>query len=98
MNVQVGDMVSIIEMTTNGWWRGKQGLKVGSFPSQCVKRISRGTDIDGTHQRTFSPPKAKNEAEENMPSKIRVVVLLGVRWYCEKRFSCILEHSAYQRC
>jgi len=49
-------MVSIIEMGATGWWRGKQGLKVGSFPSQCVRRINSATDVMGTHERPFSPP------------------------------------------
>ena len=61
-------MVSIIEMPPTGWWRGKQGLKVGSFPSQCVKRISSATDVVGTHQRPFVPPQY-NSTSEQMPSK-----------------------------
>ena len=47
-------MVSIIEMGVSGWWRGKQGFRVGSFPSQCVKRINSATDAVGTHERHFS--------------------------------------------
>lgn len=50
-------MVSIIEMGASGWWRGKQGLKVGSFPSQCVRRINSANDVVGTHDRPFSPPQ-----------------------------------------
>ncbi|XP_076800556.1 uncharacterized protein LOC143445380 [Clavelina lepadiformis] len=57
LSLEVGDMVSIIEMGVSGWWRGKQGLKVGSFPSQCVRRINSATDVIGTHERPFSPPQ-----------------------------------------
>uniref|UniRef100_F6UEQ1 Uncharacterized LOC100177781 n=1 Tax=Ciona intestinalis TaxID=7719 RepID=F6UEQ1_CIOIN len=45
LNLEVGDMVSIIEMGATGWWRGKQGLKVGSFPAQCVRRINSSSDV-----------------------------------------------------
>ena len=60
-------MVSIIDMSSPSWWRGKQGLKVGSFPSQCVKRISSATDIVSTHERAYAQQKASNS---QMPSKI----------------------------
>uniref|UniRef100_H2Z1M1 SH3 domain-containing protein n=1 Tax=Ciona savignyi TaxID=51511 RepID=H2Z1M1_CIOSA len=56
LSLEVGDMVSIIEMGASGWWRGKQGLKVGSFPAPCVRRINSSSDVEGTHQRPFSPP------------------------------------------
>ena len=61
-------MVSIIEMGVSGWWRGKQGLKVGSFPSQCVRRINSATDVVATHERLFSPP-SYTTSNQNKPSE-----------------------------
>ena len=57
-------MVSIIEMGVSGWWRGKQGMRVGSFPSQCVRRINSATDVVGTHDRTFSSSSYTPQSQE----------------------------------
>nr|CAB3222850.1 rho GTPase-activating protein 32-like [Phallusia mammillata] len=57
LNLEVGDMVSIIEMGASGWWRGKHKFRVGTFPSLCVRRISSSNDVVGTHERPFPPPR-----------------------------------------
>ena len=50
-------MVSIIEMGVSGWWRGKIGWNVGSFPSQCVKRINSSSDVISTREELpYIPP------------------------------------------
>nr|XP_039247774.1 rho GTPase-activating protein 32-like isoform X2 [Styela clava] len=46
LSLEVGDMVSIIDMSDSNWWRGKCLLRVGSFPSQCVRRISDAKQAD----------------------------------------------------
>lgn len=40
--VQVGDMISVIDMPgpeESIWWRGKRGFEVGFFPCECVEVI-----------------------------------------------------------
>lgn len=46
LSLEVGDMVSIIDMSDTNWWRGKCLLRTGSFPAQCVRRISDAKQAD----------------------------------------------------
>nr|CAI5848945.1 unnamed protein product [Callosobruchus analis] len=42
LNLEVGDMISVIDMASPGesmWWRGKRGFQVGFFPQYCVHII-----------------------------------------------------------
>ncbi|GFS08050.1 rho GTPase-activating protein 32 [Elysia marginata] len=42
ISLQVGDMISVIDMPPAEdtiWWRGKRGFEVGFFPSECVEVI-----------------------------------------------------------
>ncbi|CAG9814899.1 unnamed protein product [Phaedon cochleariae] len=42
LNLEVGDMISVIDMASPGesmWWRGKRGFQVGFFPQHCVHII-----------------------------------------------------------
>ncbi|KAK6964161.1 serine-rich adhesin for platelets, partial [Biomphalaria glabrata] len=42
ISLQVGDMISVIDMPSaedTVWWRGKRGFEVGFFPSECVELI-----------------------------------------------------------
>ncbi|XP_044740491.1 GTPase-activating protein CdGAPr isoform X2 [Chrysoperla carnea] len=42
LNLEVGDMISVIDMASPGesmWWRGKRGFQVGFFPQHCVHVI-----------------------------------------------------------
>ncbi|KAL3270583.1 hypothetical protein HHI36_021120 [Cryptolaemus montrouzieri] len=42
LNLEVGDMISVIDMANPGesmWWRGKRGFQVGFFPQHCVHII-----------------------------------------------------------
>ncbi|XP_015837773.1 GTPase-activating protein CdGAPr isoform X1 [Tribolium castaneum] len=42
LNLEVGDMISVIDMAAPGesmWWRGKRGFQVGFFPQHCVHII-----------------------------------------------------------
>ncbi|XP_018333981.1 GTPase-activating protein CdGAPr isoform X2 [Agrilus planipennis] len=42
LNLEVGDMISVIDMTSPAesvWWRGKRGFQVGFFPQHCVHII-----------------------------------------------------------
>nr|XP_022907070.1 GTPase-activating protein CdGAPr-like isoform X1 [Onthophagus taurus] len=42
LDLEVGDMISVIDMASPGesvWWRGKRGFKVGFFPQHCVHII-----------------------------------------------------------
>jgi len=55
LDLEVGDMVSIIEMGQSGWWRGKRAWRVGSFPSQCVRRINCSSDVDVYSKAPLSP-------------------------------------------
>ncbi|XP_072049400.1 uncharacterized protein [Amphiura filiformis] len=43
ISIEVGDMVSVIDMPPpedTSWWRGKNRFEVGFFPRQCVELIS----------------------------------------------------------
>lgn len=42
LNLEVGDMISVIDMASPGesiWWKGKRGFQVGFFPQHCVHII-----------------------------------------------------------
>lgn len=42
LSLEVGDMISVIDMAPPGesmWWRGKRGFQVGFFPQHCVHII-----------------------------------------------------------
>lgn len=58
LQLEVGDIISIIDMppvTNSTWWKGKRGLEVGYFPSDCVEVISCGAQqipIDSYASRT----------------------------------------------
>lgn len=42
LSLEVGDMISVIDMASPGesmWWRGKRGFQVGFFPQHCVHII-----------------------------------------------------------
>lgn len=42
LNLEVGDMISVIDMASPAesvWWRGKRGFQVGFFPQHCVHII-----------------------------------------------------------
>uniref|UniRef100_UPI00358E3990 rho GTPase-activating protein 32-like n=1 Tax=Myxine glutinosa TaxID=7769 RepID=UPI00358E3990 len=45
LSLEVGNMVSVIDMPPKGettWWRGKHEFHVGLFPSECVRLIGDG--------------------------------------------------------
>ncbi|KAF5304225.1 hypothetical protein FQR65_LT08032 [Abscondita terminalis] len=42
LNLEVGDMISVIDMASPAesvWWKGKRGFQVGFFPQHCVHII-----------------------------------------------------------
>ncbi|XP_054989596.1 rho GTPase-activating protein 32 isoform X2 [Sorex araneus] len=44
LNLEVGDIVSVIDMppkVLSTWWRGKHGFQVGLFPGHCVELINQ---------------------------------------------------------
>ena len=59
-------MVSIIDMSDPNWWRGKCKLRVGSFPSQCVKRISDAKHADEVHAVVNLPSSPTSSAPPNL--------------------------------
>ena len=63
-------MVSIIEMGQSGWWRGKRAWRVGSFPSQCVRRINCSSDVDVYSKAPLSPSANSSPVKPNHQSNL----------------------------
>ncbi|XP_059176318.1 uncharacterized protein LOC131956003 isoform X2 [Physella acuta] len=59
ISLQVGDMISVIDMPSAEdtiWWRGKRGFEVGFFPSECVEVI--GEKLPSSMATCFPEPLA----------------------------------------
>lgn len=61
-------MVSVIDMSDSNWWRGKCRLRVGSFPSQCIRRIADAKEADEAIPKSQSSENVLNTSIAKSPT------------------------------
>lgn len=57
ISLQVGDIISVIEMpppTESFYWKGKKGLEVGYFPAECVQLIDCSSMFNNANESVYS--------------------------------------------
>lgn len=83
LQLDVGDIVSVIDMPPQAetlWWRGKRGLEVGYFPSDCVEvigntaaggRLEAGDSASLRRGSRSIPVVSLEEARQRQPPVLR---------------------------